>query len=495
MTSLVRRDALGFVELAQLVGGLERPVVVGGLCPGDVRRAGDVARDLRLLLRQMIRRELLAPELLRRTHVDEAGVAAHLPDHLVAERADLWSLGTGDREPRRLQRRRVLRELATLELPLLAAAVQELHVLEPTELEEPVCVRSEPVVVATVEHHRGLGADACRRRAAGENPAWSRVVAADPRVQVGGPVPPDSASDMPLLVRLDVLVHLDDPDVRVVDVLSPASRCSPARPASRSPSCDHPPSPARRAVRTAGAAVRGGSGDAPGPERTASAAGAGTAQARRDHGTHESATPRSDHGPPLIDGPPAGMRRLYRSCTCNVNASPRNRATRGLRRRRVPPSTPPTSSRASMAAGAPSRDGPPRCRAPATRNARIWSSIIGPIGQPIVVSEYLMSTSPSLVDLDLVHQPQVDDVDPELGIEHALQRFAHLILQSPSGRSDVLRVLGSDDVPGSCDFLVAHANLPASIGLSLPQPNRPTAKEHRADVDPGADRRRPPGHP
>src|SRR5918996_4065450 len=54
---LVRSDALGLVQGLELVGGLERAVLVHGLRPRDVGRAGDVARDLSLLLREVRRRE------------------------------------------------------------------------------------------------------------------------------------------------------------------------------------------------------------------------------------------------------------------------------------------------------------------------------------------------------------------------------------------------------------------------------------------------------
>src|SRR5919204_6225046 len=49
----VRRDARAFVQGAELIGGPERPVLVGGLAPRDVGRARDVSGDLGLLLREV----------------------------------------------------------------------------------------------------------------------------------------------------------------------------------------------------------------------------------------------------------------------------------------------------------------------------------------------------------------------------------------------------------------------------------------------------------
>ena len=173
---------------------------------------------LRLLLRQVVGRELLAPVLLGRAHVDEPGRAADLADHLVAERADLGALGAGDRVAGRRDGGHVLGELAALELPLLAAAVHELHGVEAAELQQPVRVGSEPVVVAAVEDDGRVGADPGLRQQAGE-PGLVLEVAADLGVQVRAPVPAQRVADVPLVVGGRVLVDLDDPDVRIVDVL------------------------------------------------------------------------------------------------------------------------------------------------------------------------------------------------------------------------------------------------------------------------------------
>src|SRR5581483_10833978 len=132
------RDPGALVQGPELVGRLERSVVVGRLYPRDVRRPRDVTGHLGLLLGEMVGRELLAAELLRRAHVDEAGGTPDLREDLVAERPDLRALRPGDPEPRLPRRRHLRDELTRLELPLLAAAVQQLHGVEPPELQDPV---------------------------------------------------------------------------------------------------------------------------------------------------------------------------------------------------------------------------------------------------------------------------------------------------------------------------------------------------------------------
>src|ERR671915_1710400 len=60
---LVVRHALASVELLELAGGLERPVVADGARPGDRHCRPDVARALRALLLVTGRRDEVAGEL------------------------------------------------------------------------------------------------------------------------------------------------------------------------------------------------------------------------------------------------------------------------------------------------------------------------------------------------------------------------------------------------------------------------------------------------
>src|SRR5438067_372800 len=120
---LVGGDAGALVEVLQVVSRLEGAVLVGRLAPGDVRGAGDVPGHLSLLLRQVGRRHQLAAILLGRADVDELGLA-DLLEHLVAQRPQLVTDLALDLEVGGLQRRGVGDQLAALELPLLAPAVQ-----------------------------------------------------------------------------------------------------------------------------------------------------------------------------------------------------------------------------------------------------------------------------------------------------------------------------------------------------------------------------------
>jgi hypothetical protein len=165
----------------------------------------------------MVGGELLTPVLLGRPHVDEGG-RVELGKHLVAQRSDLAVLRPGYREAGRRDLRSVGGQLAALQLPLLAAAVQELHVLEAAELQDPVGIGGEPVVVPAVQDHGGVVADSGARQQL-RDAGLVDVIAADRRMQVRGPVPPDRPSDVTLLVRARVLVDLDDADRRIIQML------------------------------------------------------------------------------------------------------------------------------------------------------------------------------------------------------------------------------------------------------------------------------------
>src|ERR671927_43737 len=107
---------------------------------------------------------------------------------------------------------------AVVELPLLAAAVDELDVLVAVELEVPVGVGGEPVVVAAVEDHGVVVGDA----ALGEQLLETLLVdevAADRVLQVLLPVELDGTFEVAAVVGAGVLVHLDEDEAGGVQVL------------------------------------------------------------------------------------------------------------------------------------------------------------------------------------------------------------------------------------------------------------------------------------
>src|SRR4051794_32935065 len=210
-------DALAGVQVAQLVGGLERAVLLDRLRPGHRGRAGDMATALRALLLVARHRDLLAAELLRRAHVNQVHVLPERREHLIAARADALVAGLGD-EALRLVVRDVGGRRAVLGDPLLARAVEQLHILVPVVLEVPVRVGREPVVAVAVEHDRVLVGDPARAEQLAEG-LWPEEVAPDLVLQVLAPVEADRAGDVRVGVQRGVLVALNDADVLVVEAL------------------------------------------------------------------------------------------------------------------------------------------------------------------------------------------------------------------------------------------------------------------------------------
>src|SRR5829696_1155822 len=213
-------DALGAVQLGQLAVAEE---LAGGavdrLGPGDVDRAGDVARPLGGLLGQVVGGELLAPVLLGRADVDQRGAvaAADRVQHLLAEGPDR---GVGLAHRVAAARRDVGRfagQLAALQLPGLAAAVEQLDRAVPVDLVVPVGVGGEPVVVAPVQDHGRVRGDAEGVLELGELLGRDEV-AAQRVLEVGVPVDGHGPADVPAGIRVGVLVDLDHAQVGVVQV-------------------------------------------------------------------------------------------------------------------------------------------------------------------------------------------------------------------------------------------------------------------------------------
>src|SRR5437867_3781422 len=221
---LVRRHALRLVQLPQVVQGLERAIrIVHRLGPWNVLRAGDVPAALRVLRRVLRRREDLPAELLRAPDVDEDLV---LHPHRLADVVQVHA----DRVVRllRVERRvrvrgHVLREGQLLEEPLLAPAVHEDDVLDPVVLEDPERERREPVVEIPVEdelhvvRHTEPAEEVLELRLRDDVPRYGVVDVLPPVDQAGGRNVPE------IVVRGRVVVHLDDPDLRIADeTLDPA---------------------------------------------------------------------------------------------------------------------------------------------------------------------------------------------------------------------------------------------------------------------------------
>ena len=109
-------------------------------------------------------------------------------------------------------------QLAGVELPLLAATVEQLDVVVAVELEVPVGVGGEPVVVAAVEHHGVVVGDALGAQQRLELLLVDEV-AAHLVLEVGRPVELDGSLDVALVVGRGVLVDLDEDDLVVVEVV------------------------------------------------------------------------------------------------------------------------------------------------------------------------------------------------------------------------------------------------------------------------------------
>ncbi|GAB3310300.1 hypothetical protein GCM10027451_20890 [Geodermatophilus aquaeductus] len=175
-----------------------------------------MAGALRALLRQVGRGDELAGELVGRAHVDEV-LLADRGDDLVAEGAD-GGVGVLGLVLRGRALDGVRRERTAVELPLLATAVEELDLVVAVELEVPVGVGGEPVVVAAVEDDGVVVADALGRQQLLEL-LLADEVAAQRVLQVELPVELDRALDVALVVGAGVLVDLDEDDAGLADVL------------------------------------------------------------------------------------------------------------------------------------------------------------------------------------------------------------------------------------------------------------------------------------
>src|SRR5262245_58629194 len=215
---LVRRHSLGAVELAQLVGRLERAVVAYGLGPRDRVGGRDVPCPLRALLLVAGRRDEVSGVLLRAADVHERGPGlVEGGAYLVAVRPDRL-VSVGHRVAAGRDARLVGREVARLVDPLLPAAVEDTDVAVAVDLQVPVGVRGEPVVAVAVQDQGRVVRDAGPDHELLEGVSVDQVPL-DRILEVLAPVQLDGAGNMTLVVEVRVLVHLRNHEPPVAEML------------------------------------------------------------------------------------------------------------------------------------------------------------------------------------------------------------------------------------------------------------------------------------
>ncbi len=209
-------ETLVGVQRGELVVRFEGAILIRGGRPRDVDRAGHVAALLRLLLGKVGGRRDLAAELVRATDVDQV-LDADGRDDLVAERANAGVGGLRDIGGCRA-RDGISAQRTAIELPLLATAVDQLHILVAVDLEVPVGVGREPVVVSAVQDDGVVVGDAALGEELSELLGVEEV-AARRILQVLPPVELHGAGDVPAVIGGGVFVDLDEDDPLGVEVL------------------------------------------------------------------------------------------------------------------------------------------------------------------------------------------------------------------------------------------------------------------------------------
>ena len=139
-------------------------------------------------------------------------------DHLVAEGANPIGEQAADVHVGRGDERTGSSHGPVLELPRTAAAVEELGPVVAAQLEHPIGMGGEPVVIPAVQHDGAAPAHAAGSQQAREVALGQRVAAIG-RVQVRAARPRDGAGDMSSLVLVRVPSHLDHVESVVAEPL------------------------------------------------------------------------------------------------------------------------------------------------------------------------------------------------------------------------------------------------------------------------------------
>src|ERR671917_148399 len=200
---------LALVDLAQLIGALEGPVLTHGPRPRHVRRPRDVPAPQGPLLRVVRHVQELARVLAGAPHVHEGFVGLYVLLHVLLERPYLGVVAGRDRIIGARERRNLLGHRPSLGLPLNAPSVHYLDVVVPEEPEDPQSIRSPPVVPVAVEDYRRVRAYALLAHQVREA-LGIQIITHQGIVQILDPVDLDRVRDVPDVVEEHVLVGLHD---------------------------------------------------------------------------------------------------------------------------------------------------------------------------------------------------------------------------------------------------------------------------------------------
>src|SRR6266850_533725 len=211
-------DALGLIELLKILERLEGAVLVGSLRPRDICGFGDVSRALGGFVHSR-RSNDLSGELVDGTNIHElAGLAAvHYGKNIVFVGAKGF-IEAGDAIGGRRDVDGILGQRALLFEPFLAAAVDEPDVFVAVIFELPEGVGGEPIVVIAVKKNGGVVGNAGSAEQLFERGLVDQI-AADVVLELGLPVPADSAGDMALIVGGGVHVDFDEAEIGRIQIL------------------------------------------------------------------------------------------------------------------------------------------------------------------------------------------------------------------------------------------------------------------------------------
>src|SRR5215212_6763230 len=198
---------LALVDLTQLVGALEGPVLPDRPRPRHVRGPGNVTAPERPFLRIVGHVEELALVLAGAPHVNERPARLEVLLDVLLEGPDLLVIPIRYRVLGTWEGRHFLGHLAALSLPLDPPTVHNLDVVVAEKPEDPQGISGPPVVPVTVEDDGGVRGDAFLRHQVREV-LGVEVVAHEGVVEVLDPVYLHGVRNVAYVIEEYVLVRL-----------------------------------------------------------------------------------------------------------------------------------------------------------------------------------------------------------------------------------------------------------------------------------------------